>query len=219
MADSDGEKAISVLMLILDVHPHHDGLGRLAASGYRVLSGFAPASVLDGRSCPFAHWRKAGGEFPPGRSRIEAMLPGRGLLPIFLVQLSAGPAARDRPAGRPAANGTPPRNTALPFQFAELARLPGLFLFVEGRVEDETMGVQMRIGHAIHRPDVKWMNSPQAMLPVRRFSFLPPLRTRVAISASMSLHRAVDRIAEGIEQSARRASWHRAATRSWAHGS
>jgi len=48
------------------------------------------------------------------------------------------------------------------------------------------MGVQLRSGKPSTGRDVVWMNSAQTMLPVLRFSSLPPMRTRVFISASIS---------------------------------
>ena len=40
----------------------------------------------------------------------------------------------------------------IPFEFAELAGFPAAFFLVPGRIERKDMGVQLRVGEAVHRP-------------------------------------------------------------------
>jgi hypothetical protein len=44
------------------------------------------------------------------------------------------------------------KKRAVAFDVTELARLPAVFFFIERRVENEAVGVQMRVGDSIHWP-------------------------------------------------------------------
>ncbi len=86
------------------------------------------------------------------------------------------------------------------FEGSELTGLPGLFLCVEGRIEDVTMCVQMRIGQAVDRP-----RGEMDKLPPDHIARGPVLIAARFADARLHLgfhigHRFADGVAKRIEQ-------------------
>lgn len=84
-------------------------------------------------------------------------------------------------------------------QARELPRLPATLLFVPCRVEDETMSVEVRVGHAVHWPSSR-MNELAPGQVARRAVLIPARCAHPRLHLGFHVvHRRVHRLLEGVE--------------------
>ena len=104
-----------------------------------------------------------------------------------------------KPIGESDAKGSLPVGR-IPLQVAELAGFPLLFDAVPGGVEDEAVGVQLRIGDVIDRPAGEMHELPPGHVPRRPLGVLAALADAYLHLLLDVLHRLADRLAERFQE-------------------